>query len=113
MGKLAAAFAALRYGSSLTDPAIWKQRQTRLNALVGLLGALVVLLPVVGVKIEVTSEDVLAIAGGIAAVVGLFVNPYLTTATSDKVGLPAGNPPADRPSADAGSDRPDDLYRGA
>lgn len=113
MNKLLAALAALRHGSSLSDPAVWKNRQNRLNALIGLVGALVVFLPLLGVKVEVSHEDVLRIAGGIAALVGLFVNPYLTTATSDKVGLPAGTPPADGLGADAGSDGPDDIYRGA
>lgn len=107
MNKMLAALAALRYGSSLTDPAIWKNRQLLMNALIGLLAAIAPFLPV-----ELSHEDQKAIAGGIAAV-GIVLNIYLTAATSDKVGLPAGTPPADRPGADAGSDGPDDLYRGA
>lgn len=83
MSKFMAAIHALRHGSSLADPAVHKNRQNLLNALVGLLGAAVVFLPV-----EVSADDVAAIAGGIAAVVGLF-NVYTTTATTDKIGLPA------------------------
>lgn len=97
MGKMMAALAALRYGSSLTDPTIWKQRQNRLNAIIGLLGAVAAFLPV-----EMSHEDMLAIAGGVAAVGGL-LNAYLTTATSDKVGLPARAPSAGESGGDAGS----------
>ena len=83
MGKLAAAFAALRYGASLTEPGIWKKRQNLMNALIGLLGAAVLFLPK-----EVSGEDIAAIAGGIAAIAGV-LNTYLTTATTDKVGVGA------------------------
>ena len=90
MTRLVAFLAALRYGSSLTDPAIWKQRQNLMNALIGLLGAVVVFLPV-----EVSSEDLTAIAGGIAVLGGL-LNAYLTTATTDKLGIKAPVRPDDR-----------------
>lgn len=103
MGKFLAALSALRYGSSLSDPAVWKNRQNRLNALVGLLGALAVFMPMFGIHVEVSNEDVLKIAGGVAALIGLFVNPYLTTATSEKVGLPASAPATGEPGADEGS----------
>ena len=84
-----AALAALRYGSSLSDPAVNKNRQNLVNALIGLLGALAVFCP-----IEVTSDDIQIIAGGIAAVIGLY-NIYVTTATSTKIGLPPKGGSAD------------------
>lgn len=87
MEKIGAFFSVLRNGSMLTDPATWKVRQNLINALVGTIGAAAVLLPMFGVKLEVSGDDALAIAGGIAAVAGLFINPYLTTATTDKIGL--------------------------
>lgn len=102
MGKLSAFFAVLRYGSSLSDPAVWKHRQNRLNALIGLLGAVALLLPLLGIKVELSNEEVVQIAGGIATLVGLFINPYLTTATTDKIGLPSKHPPVDEP-GDQGS----------
>ena len=83
VNKLTAAFAALRYGASLTEPGIWKQRQNLLNAMAGLLTAIVAFLPM-----EVSSEDRMAVATGIAAVAGV-LNGYLTTATSTKVGVGA------------------------
>lgn len=82
MGKLIAVFTALRYGSCLADPAVRKNNQNLINALVGLLGALVVFLP-----IEVTSEQVVNLAGGVAVLIGLY-NVYTTTATTTKIGLP-------------------------
>ncbi len=87
MNKLSAILAALRYGSSLTDSATWKHRQNLLNALVGLLGAAAVLAGLFGVNLNVSSEDIASIAGAIATVYGL-LNPVLTTATTDKIGLP-------------------------
>lgn len=107
MNKLAAAFAALRYGSSLTDPAIWKNRQLLINALIGLLGALVLFVPK-SYGVEVTEDDIQKIAGGVGTLVGLF-NLYFTAATSTKIGLPSGNPPADRPREEADSNAD---YRG-
>ncbi|KON79411.1 hypothetical protein PA01_12790 [Azoarcus sp. PA01] len=102
MHKLAAAFAALRHGASLADPAVWKRRQNLINALVGLLGAALVLYPM-----DISNDDIAAIVGGIAAVVGLF-NAWATTATSTKVGLPPRHPPAVRPPFPDLIDRPDD-----
>lgn len=96
MHKLLAALAALRHGAILADPAGWKRRQNTVNALVGLLGAVVVLLPLVGVNLDLSHEDIAAIAGGLAAVLGL-LNGYLTTATTTKLGLPPRRPPAARP----------------
>jgi hypothetical protein len=100
MNKLMAAIAALRYGSSLADPAVHKNRQNLVNALVGLLGAGVVFFPV-----EVTPDEMASIAGGIATVVGLF-NLYFTVATTDKIGLP---PPAGDP-APRVQDKQSDLF---
>lgn len=102
MSKLAAALAALRHGAILADPAIWKRRQNLLNALLGLLGAAAIFLPV-----ELSDADATAIAGGIAAVAGL-LNAYLTTSTTDKIGVPSRNSPADRPADGADGDGPAD-----
>lgn len=101
MGKLSAALQALRHGASLADPAGWKRRQNTVNALAGLIGALLAFYPM-----DVSADDVAAIAGGIAAVLGL-LNAYLTTASSDKVGLRNRRPPVDRPSDSADGHRSD------
>lgn len=81
MSKFLAAINAVKYGACLADPATWKKHQVLLNALIGLLGAAAVFIP-----IEVSSDEVAAIAGGVAAVAGL-LNVYLTSATTDKIGV--------------------------
>lgn len=82
--RISALLAVLRRGSEIADPAIWKNRQAAASALAAILGALAPFLP-----IEVSNDDLLAIAGGIAAVGGL-LNAYFVLATSRRVGLPPG-----------------------
>lgn len=82
------AWKALKAGEELTDSAKWKDRQNTANAVAAVLGLVVVILPKIGVGIEISTDDTLAIAGGIAAILGV-CNGYLTTATSKKVGLQA------------------------
>lgn len=96
MNKLSAFLAVLRYGSSLTDSATWKVRQNLVNALIGLLGALAVVATLFGVDLNVSTDDLMAIAGGIASIWGLF-NNYITTATTDKIGVPPVSNTSDRP----------------
>lgn len=81
---------ALHAGEELRNVATWKNTQAITGALTAILGFVALVLPYVGVKIETTPEQLSAIAGGIAAVVGLF-NGYTTVATSAKVGLPSGD----------------------
>ena len=90
--KIRAAIVVLRHGEELTHAELWKSRQNLTNVLVAILGAVAVFVPV-----EMSADDVVAIAGGIAAVSGLF-NSYITTATSKRVGLPAGGRDPDGPS---------------
>ena len=90
LDKIRAAITVLRHGEELTHAETWKNRQNSINLLVALLGAAAVFSPV-----EISAEDISAIAGGIAAVVGLF-NAYTTTATSKRIGVQTGggdNPP--------------------
>lgn len=106
MTKFGAIFAALRHGASLTDPALWKQRQNTVNILVAFLGAVFVLFPV-----EVSREDLELLATGGAVLLGL-LNGYLTTATSEKLGLPPKRDADRGQGGDAPRDRPDDIYIG-
>jgi len=75
-------FSALRAGESLSNPATWKQRQLRLNALLPIVYFLSKLLPV-----ELSTDEVDAVATGLALISGALVNGYFTLATSDKIGL--------------------------
>lgn len=79
---------ALKAGEELTDSTTWKNRQTTTSAVAAVLGLAVVLLPWIGVKVEISSEDITALAGGIAVVLGL-LNTFFTAATSKRVGLPS------------------------
>ena len=75
------AFTVLREGQSLTNAASWNNAQTIGN----LLAALVAILGVCGVRLGLSNDDVMLIAGAIAAL----ANSYVTVATSTKVGVPA------------------------
>ena len=73
----------LRAGESLQDPASWKNRQMAMSAILVILGAVPQF-----VDINVSESDLNAVSYGIAALLGV-LNTYFTSATSDKVGLPA------------------------
>ncbi|MGZ5056450.1 MAG: hypothetical protein ACXWAT_16115 [Methylobacter sp.] len=75
-------FRALRAGESLTKAATWKQRQLRLNALLPLVYLLAHFLPV-----DITPDDVDAIATGVGIIGMGLVNGYLTLATTVKIGF--------------------------
>lgn len=71
---------ALKAGHELANPSAWKNAQT----VASLLAALVALLWALGFRIQAMPDDLLAVAGIIAAI----ANAYFTIATSRKVGLP-------------------------
>jgi hypothetical protein len=89
MGKLLAFFSVLRKGRQVANPAAWKAGQITGSVLAGLLGAIVALAKVFGYELPLTDEQLLAIGSAIVAIVGLFISPAITTATSEKVGLRA------------------------
>ena len=84
------AWQALKAGEELKNAETRKNRQATGSAVAAVLGLVVVILPRVGVKIDLSTNDITAIAGGIAAVLGV-CSTFLTTATSKRVGLPSGN----------------------
>lgn len=88
MKSLYALLKALRAGEELTNATTWKNRQNAASALVALLGAALMLAQTAGIKLDMSPDDLAAIAGGIATTGGL-LNAYLTTATSAKIGLPS------------------------
>jgi len=91
--KLKLLFVVLHQGEELANAGTWKNRQAAASALVVILGAIVPVLP-----ITISQDDLLAIAGGIAAVGGV-LNAFLTLGTSSRVGLPtgSGNPDPTKP----------------
>lgn len=91
MNKLLAFIDLFRRGSVVADPALWKNRSAATIALAGLIAALVQIARLYGYELPLDEDAILAIAGGIATVVGLFV----TYGTSDKVGVLPAKPAPD------------------
>jgi hypothetical protein len=79
---------ALLAGESLADPAVWKNRQQRTNALMLIAMVASPLFPLLGL----TTDDVLAIVT-VIGIIGGFINGYLTVATTDKIGFESPLPP--------------------
>jgi len=98
IAKIKAGLVVLQRGRELIDAETWKTRQNVVNVLTGLGLAALALLKAFGVDLPLDDGDILAIATGLAVIVGLF-NPYVTTATTQRIGLPpSGNdkaPPDD------------------
>lgn len=92
MGKLWALFDVFRKGSALTEPELWRDRAGAANAVVGALAAVVALAAVFGHKLEVSNDDLQAIALGVVAIVGI-CNKLLHVATTEGAGLPAKSEP--------------------
>jgi len=86
---------ALQAGKIISNPAEWKHKQNITSALVAILGFILAVLPFVGVKLEISAEDVAMLAGGIAAILGV-LNGVITTATSKKVGLSPSTAPSSK-----------------
>ena len=80
--KLFGLIKALKAGSSLANPATWKNAQTAANAI-----AVLVVFVLSFFSIDMAEKDIISLSGVIVTLVGLF-NAYVTNATSKKVGLP-------------------------
>jgi hypothetical protein len=81
-----ALWTALRAGEELKDATTWKNRQDTASRIMAGLGLLAVILRYAGVvTVDISQEDLIAIAGGIAAVLGI-INSVGVLATSKKVG---------------------------
>ena len=106
-------FRVLRAGVELTNAETWKRRQVLVNAVAALLGALVALAAAFGHPLDIDAEGVNAIAGAVAAVVGLF-NGWATVATTTRIGLPPRGDPGEPgdPARDAGAGQTDHPFSG-
>ena len=80
-------FRVFRLGYELTNAELWKRRQVLVNTLAAFIGAAVAVAAAFGYPINLDSDGVNAIAGAIAALVGLF-NAGATVATTTRIGLP-------------------------
>jgi hypothetical protein len=89
MNKISALWSLFRKGQSVSNPAAWKTGQITATALGAVIMAAIHVLNAFGVVLPVDESDCAAIAGGILVV----VNIVLTITTTDKLGLPAKQPP--------------------
>jgi hypothetical protein len=103
MGKLWNFFKVLKAGECLADPATWKVRQNIVNAIVGLVGALLAMFPKIRAQFGFSDEDILTVAGAVAVFAGMF-NNYITTATTRKIGVQTGSGNNDERGQDPSSD---------
>ena len=87
MGKLWTLFNVYRKGECCIHAAAWKNGQITGSIVAGLLAAIITASKAFGFDLPITDEQLLSIGGAIVAVVGLFINPAITAATSAKVGL--------------------------
>jgi mannose/fructose/N-acetylgalactosamine-specific phosphotransferase system component IID len=90
---------ALSCGKQLANSTEWKNAQLTTNAVTGVAAGLLALMPMAGIHPTISHEQVLAIAGGIAAILGVF-NTYTTVATTKTIGLPTGAGDTNTPAAD-------------
>jgi hypothetical protein len=79
------AIKALKAGEELKNAETWKNVQATAGAVSAVFGAVIMVLGWVGVHLNVTTEELTYIAGGVAGILGVF-NGYTTLATSKRVG---------------------------
>lgn len=94
--------AVFRLGNELANAETWKRRQNLVNALAGFIGASVAIAAAFGHQINLDQDGVNAIAGAVAALVGVF-NIGTTVATTTRIGLPPRGDavPTGRPGAES------------
>lgn len=77
---------ALRAGEILTDPEKWKNRGDVIQALIPVIGVVLWGLCKFGLDLDMTEEEIVAFATGIAAFMGA-IGRYFTVATTRKLGV--------------------------
>lgn len=87
MNKLLALLNVYRKGECCANAAAWKNGQITGSILAGLLAAIVAVSKSFGYDLPLTDSQLLSIGTSIVAIVGLFINPAITAATSSQVGL--------------------------
>ena len=79
---------AMQAGQEITNPETWKNAQNTTNAVAAILSLGISLLRLKGVDLYMTDDSLIALAGGVAAILGV-VNGIITTISSKKVGFDA------------------------
>lgn len=86
--EYAAIFEVFKYGKSVADPALWKNRQLAVNNFVALASAALVVACGFGYCYNIPEDTFRGLGEGIAAIFGILAvfNSGTTMATSEKVG---------------------------
>jgi hypothetical protein len=87
MRKLLALFDVFKKGKMVANPVAWKAGQITGSIVAGLLASIVALAKVFGYELPITDDQILAIGSAIVAIVGLFISPAITVASTDKIGV--------------------------
>ena len=93
LAKLSALWRVFRQGEEVANAKTWKDRTIAINAVVALLAALLAAAKAFGLQVDISADDLNALAAGVVVLVGL-VNGVVHVATSAKVGLRPRDPPA-------------------
>lgn len=83
LSAIGALWRVFRAGEAVANPVAWKQGQITVNALVALLAAVAAAAKGFGYDLQITDDQMAAIAGGVLAA----VNWVCTVVSTDKVGL--------------------------
>lgn len=86
MSKLITIWRALQLGKQIDHPSKWKNVQNTTNALVAILSFVIMLLKIMGFDLPMTDEEIVVVAGGIAAVLGV-ANSVITVITTKKISI--------------------------
>ena len=94
MNKVTAVFSipdVLKKGQMVANPSAWKAGQITASVLSALFVTLLNLGRVFGYELPVTDEQVNIISAGVVTLVGLFVVPVATVASTEKIGFKPNN----------------------
>jgi len=94
MNKVTAIFSVpevLKQGKMVANPVAWKTGQITASVLSALLITVLNLGRVFGYELPVTDEQVNIISAGVVTLVGLFVVPVATIASTEKIGVRVKN----------------------
>lgn len=92
MNKITAIFSVpdvLKQGKMVANPVAWKTGQITASILSALLITVLNMGRVFGYELPVTDEQINIISAGVVTLIGLFVVPVATVASTDKIGVRA------------------------
>lgn len=90
MNKVTAIFSipeVLKQGKMVADPIAWKTGQIKASILSALLITVLNMGKVFGYELPVTDEQINIISAGVVTLVGLFIIPVTTIASTEKIGI--------------------------